>query len=64
MQFHTKLIVVLVVLAGLEIAWLSRWEIVPASTEDHAMAYQMDRWTGAGYLLGGPADGRVRLQDR
>jgi len=23
--------------------WLSRWETVPASSEDHAMAYQLDR---------------------
>jgi len=64
MHFYMKLIVVLVVLAGLEIAWLSRWEIVPASTEDHPTAYQLDRWTGTVYLLGAPTDGRVRLQDR
>jgi hypothetical protein len=64
MQFYSKLIVVLVVLVGIEIAWLTRWQLVAASTEDHAMAYQLDRWTGTVYLLGSPEDGRVRLSDR
>jgi len=63
MRFYTKLIVALVVLAGVEAAWLCRWELVPASTEDHPMAYQLDRWTGAVYLLGGSENGRVRLHD-
>ena len=44
--------------------WLSRYETVPASSEDHAMAYQLDRWTGAGYLLGASENGRVCLQDK
>jgi hypothetical protein len=64
MQFYWKLIVALVVLAGIEIAWLARWEVVPASTEDHPMAYQLDRWTGAVYLVGSAEGGRVRLPDK
>ena len=64
MQFYIRLIVALIALAGVEIAWLFRWEVVPASTEDHPIAYQLDRWTGAVYLLGASADGRVRLQDK
>ena len=64
MQFYSKLIVALIVLAGIEIAWLTRWEIVAASTEDHPMAYQLDRWTGNVYLLGSSGDGRVRLSDK
>jgi hypothetical protein len=64
MQFYTKLLVALVVLVGIEIAWLFRWEIVPAPTEDLSMAYQLDRWTGTVYLLGAPSGGRVRVQDK
>ena len=64
MHFYAKLVVAVVVLAGMEIAWLSRWELVPAPTEDLPMAYQLDRWTGAVYFLGGPAEGRVRIQDK
>ncbi|HTS51945.1 MAG TPA: hypothetical protein VMH26_01615 [Burkholderiales bacterium] len=64
MPSYTKLVVAVIVLVGIEIAWLSRWEVVPASTEDLPMAYQLDRWTGAVYLLGAPEAGRVRLQDK
>ena len=64
MQFYTKLVVGVVVLVGIEIAWLVRWEIVPAPTEDLPMAYQLDRWTGIVYLLGAPVGGRVRVQDK
>jgi hypothetical protein len=64
MHFYTKLLVALVVLVGIEIARLARWEVVPASTEEHPMAYQLDRWTGAVYLLGSSENGRVRLPDR
>ena len=64
MQFYTKLAVAVLVLLGIEIAWLSRWEVVTASTEDLPVAYQLDRWTGTVYFLGAPADGRVRMQDK
>ena len=64
MEFYKKLVIVVIVLAGIEIAWLFRWEVVPAPTEDASMAYQLDRWTGTVYLLGAPAGGRVRLQDK
>jgi hypothetical protein len=64
MHFYTKLVVAVVVLVGIEIAWLYRWEVVPASTEELPIAYQLDRWTGAVHFLGAPADGRVRLQDK
>jgi hypothetical protein len=64
MQFYTKLVLAVVVLAGIEIAWLSRWELVPAPTEDLPMAYQLDRWTGTVYLLGAPAGARVRIEDK
>ena len=30
--------------------------------EEHSIAYELDRWTGAVYLLG--SDGRVRLSDK
>ena len=52
------------VVVAVEIAWLSRWDIVPASTEDHPVAYQLDRWTGAVYLLGASENGRVRMLDK
>jgi hypothetical protein len=61
-RFFAKVIVA--VLAGLELAWLFRFDVVPASTEDHSRAYQLDRWTGAVYLLGAAEDGRVRLPDK
>ena len=64
MPLHMRVLIVVLVVAAIEIAWLSRWEIVPAATEDHAMAYQLDRWTGAVYLLGVSENGRVRLQDK
>ena len=64
MQFYTKLAVAVLILLGIEIAWLARWEVVTAPTEDAPMAYQLDRWTGAVYFLGGPAEGRVRIQDK
>ena len=54
----------MLVLLGIEIAWLSRWEVVTAPTEDLPMAYQLDRWTGTVYFLGAPAGGRVRIQDK
>jgi hypothetical protein len=63
MQFYTKLVIAVVVLVGIEIAWLFRWELVAAPTEDLPMAYQLDRWTGAVYLLGGPGGERVRVKD-
>ena len=61
---YMKVLIAVLIVAAVEIAWLSRWEIVPASTEDHPMAYQLDRWTGAVYLLGASENGRVRLQDK
>jgi len=64
MQFYTKLVVGVLVLLGIEIAWLCRWEVVAAPTEDLPIAYQLDRWTGTVYLLGARADGRVRIQDK
>ena len=64
MQFYAKLVVAVLVLLGIEIAWLSRWEVVTAPTEDVPMAYQLDRWTGTVYFLGAPAGGRVRIQDK
>ena len=64
MQFYTKLVVGVLVLLGIEIAWLSRWEVVAAPTEDLPIAYQLDRWTGTVYFLGARADGRVRIQDK
>jgi len=64
MQFYAKFTVAVFILLGIEIAWLSRWEVVTAPTEDVPMAYQLDRWTGTVYFLGGPTDGRVRIQDK
>jgi len=64
MQFYTKLAVAVLILLGIEIAWLARWEVVTAPTEDAPMAYQLDRWTGTVYSLGAAADGRVRIQDK
>ena len=64
MEFYRKLVIVVIVLVGIEIAWLSRWEVVTAPTEEVPMAYQLDRWTGTVYLLGAPAGGRVRIQDK
>lgn len=64
MQLYAKLVVAVLVLVGIEIAWLFRWEVVPAPTEDLPMAYQLDRWTGTVYSLGASAGGRVRLEDK
>jgi hypothetical protein len=64
MSLYARVVVVLIVLVAIEAAWLLRWEVVPAPTEDHPMAYQLDRWTGTIYLLGASSDGRVRLQDK
>ena len=64
MQFYAKLIVAVVVLVGIEMAWLCRWEVLPAPTEDLPMAYQLGRWTGAVYLIGALPGGRVRVQDK
>ena len=64
MQFYTKLEFAVLVLLGIEIAWLFRWEVVTAPTEDVPMAYQLDRWTGTVYFLGAPAGGRVRIKDK
>ena len=64
MTIYMKVLVAMLIVVVVEIAWLFRWELVPASTEEHATAYQLDRWTGAVYILGTSADGRVRVQDK
>ena len=64
MQFYRTLVVAVIVLAGIEIAWLYRWEVVTAPTEDAPMGYQLDRWTGTVYFLGAPTGGRVRIEDK
>jgi hypothetical protein len=64
MQLCSKLIVAVIVLVGIEMAWLFRWEVVPAPTEEQPMAYQLDRWTGTVYSLGASTGGRVRIEDK
>jgi len=64
MPLYMRVLIAALVVVAVEIAWLSRWDIVPASTEDHPVAYQLDRWTGAVYLLGASENGRVRMLDK
>ncbi|MCO6441637.1 MAG: hypothetical protein J5I81_11235 [Nitrococcus mobilis] len=57
-----NMILLIVVLALAEFAWLGRWEIVPAGQK--IAAYQLDRWTGDVKLLGGNRRFNVKDSER
>ena len=63
MPIYFKVFLVLLIIALVEVAWLTRWEVIPVQTQDIPVAYQLDRWTGDIYFLGAPVGGRVKLQD-
>jgi len=64
MTAYLKLVLVALVVAAVEVAWLARWEVIPVQTQVIPVAYQLDRWTGDIYFLGAPVGGRVKLKDK
>ena len=59
---------VVVVVLALATSWLMRWHVVAVATNNLPVAYELDRWTGDVYLVGGgrgfsPAKDQTRGMD-
>jgi hypothetical protein len=55
-------ILIAVVFLALLGTWLFRWEVIAVATNNVPMAYELDRWTGDVYMVGGGATTLQRKQ--
>ena len=62
MPLYLKLVLAVLIVAAVEVAWLTRWEVIPFQSQDMLVAFQLDRWTGHIYVI---ASGeRWKIEDK